>query len=1782
MKNQEILRKLTAQELGTKNVNTSFLMMPLRLETMFEERMVEEIYEPERIFYTLQKAWELLCCMPTKYDDQTQKEVVKLIEKLHIEVEKLDVIYEHDKCIFYGILLNMQDLLPNNAEMKDNWTMLINKVKRLQSIDSMKYNRATDLLNRLEHYTRRFTVTLRKPPFNGEKRQSYPSEYSQSVYYRTRFKHFKECRKFIMTLPEELKKVPWMTIEQVERMKKLLSEWHEYDEYHENLNYLDILTPLDSVNKAKRYLKDEWDKGKKALETIKTVEKTIETYIDNSKIIPPYRYTKVVDLIFRIVVNARKDNRKYLHNKERKKINTILEHTVFDYDIQREFVREKLLEWINQNLAGNIDYSILNKYSEFVFKKKMLYKKRKKCLCVRIYPDELAVTQAIRPLSENEYLSGRDFWLNYIFTTDTKTRESLWLGICDLWPAYRAAWIVRQTYPSGAYNNLLKLAKEFRKSKKTFEKYAEAVNTNYPDAFPKSCVDDKQQMFDIPTTDLLPERFILQAVLRTYENKKTKKNKTTPICKYGHRLPKTLQLGINLNDLENTVDEAKSNGHIFLNGSLRWMTDYDEAERMGMAITLPLDQFAYEQYAISELKKVINGKKQVERLQKNQLKPKPRSFIFDAVYVFGANNETVDACREKLSRLLNAHLYSDKGYSLLNIGTATNILTDEDQKTNAERFDTNENALIERYKHVPENRISSPKLSPDFELLDELFDHTLPKANFDSNNSEKYCDIYNSRRANAALIEAVENKIVELFRNNDVLKDFLSNDVLARGPFPPIRIGNQPYGILPICDFRNLCFNKYIDFKEKKLNPLYYLHQILVYLTEKWNYIADNIVSYCDGYDKVTADDFLKIAGSTPVSSYFQRVQSVKEKHNNKEQDDKPLLLQPEFFKFTDAKGNTEFEQPEVLEKILSILNEDKNQTTTNQVISYLNGFDEIPIIEDDSQNKYHQNFSNLELPNLVNYLKSKKIAKSDEEAKNYIIEFFDLFAYRLDAWMMGLLSNKLREKIDAKQHQIALGHYGWVFNLKETNKQQKHGEYILAPSVNQAITGAVLRSSYNNSRINNQPDYDLNVNLSSERVRNALRIIEGVQNGLAIGTILGTDLERLMHDAYKNKELKQLVQLDDKEQLELDEGIYKLRQHYPMVKSESKAQDDIKDNDITVVNGAKLIEDYRSQTNKQEFIKKLKLFSKGNTNKKNEALRILLNRIDDEYDALTDVVLSEGVYKLTQGQREAVDALMQAFDTGKNIPMPEVAEIPISSAQVDGSLVVALNPKVNATSDAPLLARIEPKVDLWLKETLVTDKVNLYFQNGDTYSEPKNMQDLGVSSSEMVYLSANKSAFLRYLELKNWLKSGIYEDFTSDIESDGSMTFDEVELMLDNMRELLAGARILRNDDLVKETGLPDNADYMTKLLEDKYQNIALHEVQELTAKIFKLLNKQKELQDPSKENYDTIAIDDKMMGEALSLATQCFSIGQTTAMDAVCKELLVGKNTLYGDGNSKAFLETVRLQHTFFEKMETIYENLCKAREEAEQIVNNAKEKTYRTYTEAIQKLLVSNMLIVPTFVPDGNVPLALLHEQKSLQYFKNVTSLTVDENIQSLSKVSPQMMRFHQLRLFQKWNTLFEIKQHQNPFIVEADIVPMQIPIVGDKPMWLGTEVDNENYVDDAFTYMVIKPTNFPLPNAEKPLMAGIVLDHWIERIPYKEQTAGLSFNFDQPDAEAPQALLLAVSTRDRSNHHWSEVMLLNTLRSAMHLVKCRSVEPDDLKKYPWTAGLFPLINYTDSTK
>src|SRR5690606_16528580 len=102
-----------------------------------------------------------------------------------------------------------------------------------------------------------------------------------------------------------------------------------------------------------------------------------------------------------------------------------------------------------------------------------------------------------------------------------------------------------------------------------------------------------------------------------------------------------------------------------------------------------------------------------------------------------------------------------------------------------------------------------------------------------------------------------------------------------------------------------------------------------------------------------------------------------------------------------------------------------------------------------------------------------------------------------------------------AAKSGVYLGAYGWLEDVRPENKKlqskkledpelaehfnrsdepqlmtdDQNGGFILAPSLNHAVTAAILRNAYMSD--DNSETYE--INLSSERVRKALSLVEGI-----------------------------------------------------------------------------------------------------------------------------------------------------------------------------------------------------------------------------------------------------------------------------------------------------------------------------------------------------------------------------------------------------------------------------------------------------------------------------------------------------------------------------------------------------------------------------------------------------------------------------------------------------------------------------------------------------------------
>src|SRR5690606_34007787 len=98
--------------------------------------------------------------------------------------------------------------------------------------------------------------------------------------------------------------------------------------------------------------------------------------------------------------------------------------------------------------------------------------------------------------------------------------------------------------------------------------------------------------------------------------------------------------------------------------------------------------------------------------------------------------------------------------------------------------------------------------------------------------------------------------------------------------------------------------------------------------------------------------------------------------------------------------------------------------------------------------------------------------------------------------------------------------------------KDDRNKGYIHAPSVNQAATGAVMLSGYKH-RANSNMESPLSVNLSSERVRAALDIMDAVRNGQELSVLLGYEFERRLRELYADPEINEFISA--------------LRRHYPV-----------------------------------------------------------------------------------------------------------------------------------------------------------------------------------------------------------------------------------------------------------------------------------------------------------------------------------------------------------------------------------------------------------------------------------------------------------------------------------------------------------------------------------------------------------------------------------------------------------------------------------------------------------
>lgn len=142
-----------------------------------------------------------------------------------------------------------------------------------------------------------------------------------------------------------------------------------------------------------------------------------------------------------------------------------------------------------------------------------------------------------------------------------------------------------------------------------------------------------------------------------------------------------------------------------------------------------------------------------------------------------------------------------------------------------------------------------------------------------------------------------------------------------------------------------------------------------------------------------------------------------------------------------------------------------------------------------------------------------------------------------------------------------------------------------------------------------------------------------------------------------------------------------------------------------------------------------------------------------------------------------------------------------------------------------------------------------------------------------------------------------------------------------------------------------------------------------------------------------------------------------------------------------------------------------------------------------------------------------------------------------------------------------------------LLPIDLKAAQLPFERGSP-WLALsdeERDGASIHDDdnRGKQSIVAATTEAIPAAadatESLRFAGLLLDQWDEQIPKRTVDTSISYQYDRPNSQAPQALLLAVpGQRIKEPALWTEDELAEMVYDTADLSKIRAVDPDAMRE------------------
>jgi len=760
----------------------------------------------------------------------------------------------------------------------------------------------------------------------------------------------------------------------------------------------------------------------------------------------------------------------------------------------------------------------------------------------------------------------------------------------------------------------------------------------------------------------------------------------------------------------------------------------------------------------------------------------------------------------------------------------------------------------------------------------------------------------------------------------------------------------------------------------------------------------------------------------------------------------------------------------------------------------------------------------------------------STAELDRLLTETLDACSHRLDVWATTIANALLQRQRSSQQATgLHIGSFGWVEEVRATaatapiagvelqsvqaldqrrakrlqlkaqlpvpvQPMEDNGGYIFAPSLSQASVAAVLRNGYMTHKGTTDEGL-LSIDLSSERVRKALTLLEGVQEGQSLNALLGYLFEDGLHT------------------LNLDKYAQPFRDRFPVVANKLTPSSDPSESVAAsnVVDGVALRGAWDTGLLPAGGNWGANLPGPGTDQ---NAIIDLLKILDDYADALGDLSISEAVFQVMRGNFGLAGTLLDAISKGQRPPTPDVVNTPRGG--IDLTHRVALLFAGDATTSGPWSAAsmrpratAEPWIDAWLGG-LLPDPATVvcsvtYSDASGNHSLHISLRDLDVRPQDVLAMAdVSGTPQKGELELRILFAASLPSDaknVTIDFTASGSnINFPDAMFLAKSLRSLVSSARALIPQDMTVPEADASSAGGTV--------NIG-------------------DLQTRATTVVTSLQNDMNQLNTAAA--------GLPGAPDPVRAALL--RASFYGVVGSIPLTST-GADAGLADQATAVAKQLQERFTKASAVTIATAQPADLTGLLGI--IFGEDFVALPRFTPP---------DFASLQSAFGQSTAMIASDPQAPARWLTQLT--HMRPGVSNLDAAYTLAQLLGAANADpADLLLGQLPATpGDK--WLGLGIDPANPPAKGRVAFACLTAGDPLTQNS---YAGLMIDEWPERVPSVNENAAVAFHYEEPKARAPQALLLAVCPDSRP--FWDDDLITGILEETLELAKIRSVDLDSV--------------------